>query len=200
LLKAQRPARFGFRLPTEAQWEYACRAGAETALYTGGITIKGENHAPELDAIAWYGGNSGRELEVKNPRDSKGYPNKQHDDVGAGTHRVKLKHPNGWGLYDMLGNIWEWCSDAWSGTAYQERKTGVIDPMQTASDASADRVIRGGSWVDLARSCRAAYRFVDGPGDRWSIQGLRLSAGQEPGEAEPLRVERPSVPERRSRG
>ena len=98
-------------LPTEEQWEYACRAGSAAARYG------------DLDQIAWYSENSGGE-----------------------THPVALKQPNGWGLHDMLGNVWEWCADA-----YWEYGTGK-------SGASAHRVIRGGSWGSVAQVVRAAYR------------------------------------------
>ena len=95
-------------LPSEAQWEYACRAGTETARYS-------EN----LDAIAWYDENSGNE-----------------------THPVARKKANPWGLYDMLGNVWEWCKDVWVED-YTEKSRAAA----SADSASAHRVIRGGSWV-----------------------------------------------------
>ncbi len=178
-------------LPTEAQWEYACRAGTETALYTGGITVKGENNAPELDEIAWYGGNSGVDLEVSNGENSKGRPNKQHPHTLAGTHRVKLKKPNAWGLHDMLGNVWEWCADEWDEKAYAKRAAGATDPFLDSTDESAHRVLRGGSWGGRARGCRSACRGGDAPGNRFLFLGLRLAAGQnEPSAAEPLRAER----------
>ena len=93
-------------LPSEAQWEYACRAGTETARYS-------EN----LDAIAWYDENSGNE-----------------------THSVAGKEANSWGLYDMLGNVWEWCADVWVNDYTEKARASA------AESASAHRVIRGGSW------------------------------------------------------
>ena len=96
----------GFRLPTEAEWEYACKAG------TSGIRYG------ELDLIAWYKGNSERT-----------------------THNVGLKEPNSWGLYDMLGNVWEWCSDLYDTEVY-----------------GSYRIFRGGGWNDEERSVMATTR------------------------------------------
>ncbi|MBQ7188204.1 MAG: formylglycine-generating enzyme family protein [Kiritimatiellae bacterium] len=130
----------GARLPTEAEWEYACRAGTSGA-YGG---------TGELDEMGWYDKNSGDK-----------------------THPVGQKKPNAWGLYDMHGNVWEWCSD-W----YGDYPSGsVTDPTGPSSGSS--RVLRGGSWGCNARDCRSASRGRDYPGFRDYYGGFRLlcSAG-----------------------
>ena len=103
-------------LPSEAQWEYACRAGTEAARYAG-----------NLDAIAWYRKNSGNE-----------------------THAVAAKEANSWGLYDMLGNVWEWCADVWVADDSEVSRAAAA-----AESAFAHRVIRGGSWLYDALLVRA---------------------------------------------
>jgi formylglycine-generating enzyme required for sulfatase activity len=123
-------------LPSEAQWEYACRAGTQTARY-------GEN----LNAIAWYAKNGGRK-----------------------THPVAGKDPNRWGLYDMLGNVYEWCTDAWTNNYAESAR---VDP-------SAPRVFRGGSWGSRARSVRAACRSSIEPTGRGSYLGVRFCEFREP--------------------
>lgn len=111
-------------LPTEAQWEYAARGGAQSKghKYSGSDTI---------DDVAWYGG---------------------YSDEGT-THPVGKKQPNELGLYDMSGNVWEWCSD-WFDDYSSELQT---DP--TGSETGYNRVLRGGSWNFIARSCRVSFRY-----------------------------------------
>lgn len=166
----------GAALPTEAQWEYACRAGRQSAFNDGSSCTKPDGKDPALDRLGWFDKNSGRE-----------------------THPVKQKQPNDWGLYDMHGNVWEWCRDRWEENAYAARTSGIADPAQPSDDPGAHRVVRGGSWGDQARFCRAAFRLDGLPGARFDGQGFRLAAGQEPLAAEPQGAERPP-PERRSRG
>ena len=126
------PEGWEWRLPTEAEWEYAVRAGTTGARYG------------DLDTIAWHGGNSGR-----------------------GTHPVSQKAANAWGLQDMMGNVWEWCSD-WSG----DYSTGsVTDPTGPSSGSS--RVRRGGSWDYDARVARSASRSRSVPGFRYDFLGFR---------------------------
>lgn len=166
-------------LPTEAQWEKACRGGTHKATWRGDLTIRGDNDAPELDDIAWYGGNSGHGFELDNGYDSAGWPNKQYDHSTAGSRPVATRRPNPHGLYDMLGNVYEWCAD-W----YADYEPGSqVDPVGPSTGQA--RVIRGGSWFDLARYCRAAYRVALDPANRDVNLGFRLARGQGAPGAEP---------------
>ena len=168
-INAQLPG-LELELPSDAQWEYACRAGSGTALYSGDIEILGERNAPALDAIAWYGGNSGVGFELENGHDSSGWPEKQYPHEKAGTRPVALKRANAWGLYDMLGNVWEWCVDG-------QRNYGpetLEDPRGPTGDG-VRRVVRGGSWSDVARYARSAFRGWRPPDDRLGHLGFRCS-------------------------
>lgn len=164
------------RLPTEVEWEYACRAGTREATYAGPLEILGENHAPILDGIAWYGGNSGNEFELDNGIDSVGWLKKQYPHQRAGTHPVALKRCNPWGLYDTLGNVWEWCVDGLSPYSHKRRRARYEPADRHA--VHAYRVVRGGSWRLGARYVRAAYRFWVGPTIAYVIVGFRLARGQ----------------------
>ena len=126
----------GYRLPTEAEWEYACRAGTTTAYNTGAVIN---------DNTGWYDANS-----------------------GSATHPVGQKPANAWGLYDMHGNVWEWCWD-WFGDYSSGAQT---DPAGASS--GSDRVTRGGSWGDSVRYVRTAYRGIDTPTGRNYYIGFRL--------------------------
>ena len=124
------------KLPTEAQWEYACRAGSTEPRYG------------PLEHVAWYDDNS--EAETK--------------DVGN-------KVPNAWGLYDMLGSVWEWCHD-WYG-AYDSAHAN--DPIGAAE--GTNRVVRGGGWYRSAEIVRAAYRLYLEPASRNDFIGFRVVRG-----------------------
>jgi formylglycine-generating enzyme required for sulfatase activity len=165
------PEGYVYTLPTEAQWEYASRAGTTTATYAGDLTILGECNAPVLDAIAWYTGNSG--VNYEGGLDSSGWPEKQYDHQRVGTHPVGQKQPNAWGLHDMLGNVWEWCAD-WYGEYDADE---AMDPWGPAE--GSERVVRGGSWHYLALLCRTAHRFTIAPGERYFDLGFRVAAVQE---------------------
>lgn len=113
----------GYRLPTEAEWQYACKADTQGYRYG------------ELDDIAWYGANS-----------------------EGGVREVGTKEPNAWGLYDMLGNVWEWCWDIYDANVY-----------------GSYRVFRGGSWAEEARGCGATCRRRNHPTFRIDDLGFRLA-------------------------
>lgn len=142
-----------FDLPTEAQWEYACRAGTTTALNSGyNLTSTGADaHMAEVGRY-WYNGGSGY---------SSG------GDTSVGSAKVGSYLPNAWGLFDMHGNVWEWCLD-W----YESAPAGALDPPGAASGSY--RVLRGGCWDFYARGCRSAYRFSNFyPGCRSYYCGFR---------------------------
>jgi formylglycine-generating enzyme required for sulfatase activity len=155
-------------LPTEAQWEYACRADTTGAFHDGSPCTVPDGMDPALDRLGWFAANSASE-----------------------SHPVRQKLPNRWGLYDLHGNVWEWCRDAWDEGAYGKRR-GITEDPEVIGESGAGRVVRGGSWVNLARYCRAAIRLRLNPDRDWHSSGLRLSAGQELGAAEPPGAERPA--------
>jgi formylglycine-generating enzyme required for sulfatase activity len=166
-------------LPSEAQWEYACRCGTATATYAGDLDILGANNAPVLDPIAWYRGNCGVDFELDAGWDISSWHGKRSDLNTGGTHPVGRKAPNGWGLYDMLGNVFEWCQDKW------EVDSGA--PGERA-EALALRVIRGGSWYAGAQAVRAAFRNGSLPGYRDAHLGFRCGEfrrGEEERRGEP---------------
>jgi formylglycine-generating enzyme required for sulfatase activity len=121
--RAHRLAGDGWRLPSEAEWEHACRAGTTAARYG------------ELDDIAWHRGNADGRV-----------------------HEVALKQPNAWGLFDMLGNVWEWCWDFYDPEVY-----------------GSYRVLRGGGWYDEPWSCRAGVRRRSHPTFRIDDVGFRVA-------------------------
>jgi len=128
-----------YRLPTEAEWEYSCRAGSNTKWAFG-------DDESSLKNYAWYS-----------------------DNATSTTHPVGEKRPNAWGLYDMHGNVWEWCSDDKRDYA----STTVDDP--TGGTAGSIRVFRGGGWSGSARHCRSADRRRSTPDDRSRSLGCRLA-------------------------
>jgi serine/threonine-protein kinase len=149
-LPAEKAAGRTYLLPSEAQWEYACRAGS-TGRYgfsTLRNMIPGEHEEKALLDYGWFADNAG------------GMP-----------HAVGLKRASAWGLYDMYGNVWEWCQDWYDKGYYASSPTD--DP--TGPPGGPNRVSRGGCWADGAGYCRSADRARSGPGDRYSYLGLRVS-------------------------
>ena len=142
-------------LPSEAQWEYACRAGTETATFAGDLEILGDANAPVLDPIAWYGGNSGVGFELSDGVELDHLSDRQYSDSPSGTHPFCQRRPNPWGLEDMLGNVNEWCADTWHDS-YEGAPT---DGSPWIDEQSTIRVVRGGSWFNDARYVRSACRF-----------------------------------------
>jgi len=120
----------GYRLPTEAEWEFACRAGATTTFFFG-------DNLSKLSEYAWFDKNSG------------GHP-----------RPVGQKQPNAWGLYDICGNLWEWCNDFYTVDYYA--KSPHKDPRGPADGQT--KVVRGGAWRSNAANCRAGYRYNENPG------------------------------------
>jgi sulfatase modifying factor 1 len=166
-----------FDLPTEAQWEYACRADSDKALYPtakgdGTIEILGERNAPALDPIAWYAGNSAVPEGIENGYEVSGWKQRQFNHQRASTQPVGLKLPNAWGLYDMLGNVWEWCLDRWGGYP----AGSVVDPERCGEREGdgVSRVSRGGCWHYRARRVRCASRYHNRADFQGNYLGFRL--------------------------
>ena len=124
-----------FDLPTEAQWEYACRAGTQSAF------------AGDIDSMGWHFENSKARVQA-----------------------IALKAPNSWGLYDMHGNVFEWCRDS-----YRERLSEGSNPFVNDKSDNSLRVRRGGSWYYRHSACRSAYRLGDPPDFKTGHLGFRLA-------------------------
>ena len=178
--KEQRAGRLGegwkYELPTEAQWEYACRAGSKEAVYGGEMRILGKNNAPVLDRIAWYGGNSavgypGSGIYFRGDiLSSASWPGMAYAGGVCGPRRCGVKAGNLWGLKDMMGNVLEWCGDWYD--SYRCSLTAVVtDPDGPASGVR--RVFRGGSWSSNAVECRSGYRSGFILGNRGNDLGFR---------------------------
>jgi formylglycine-generating enzyme required for sulfatase activity/predicted Ser/Thr protein kinase len=150
-LNSAAPLERCYGLPTEAQWEYAARAGTSSTLNSGKELTSLDGICQNLDEVGWYRQNSGNR-----------------------THIVGGRKANAWGLHDMHGNVWEWCSD-W----YGEYPSGIATDPRGASSGSY-RVVRGGGWNYDALYCRAAYRYGNFPGYAYNGIGFRLVRGSAP--------------------
>lgn len=155
-----------FRLPTEAEWEYACRAGSQTRFYYGD-----DPNYLELDQYAWYYGKS--------------------DNM---THPVGQKKPNAWGLYDMYGNVSEWCSDRYVILSNYE-DAGNVDPTGPASDRDPFRVCRGGNWFEKPNRCRSANRGGGVEDAGFDSDGFRVVYSSQDGDSKDvLQIALPEKP------
>ncbi len=161
-----------YRLPTEAEWEYAARANSTATLSEGVLYIVGGNETAILENIAWFSGNSCGENKSGNKGDT--WQTGNYVCRACSTQAVGQKPANPWGLYDMLGNVWEWVQD-WQG-AYP---TGpVTDP--TGPPTGTMRVFRGGAWLSGAGYCLPAFRGGDNPAMRDIAIGFRLVKSMDP--------------------
>ena len=138
----------GLRLPSEAEWEYACRGNTTTAFHSMPGYPNGTNDDNLLGNIAWYSSNS-----------------------GDTTHAVTGKAANAFGMYDMSGNVYEWCND-WYGSTYYSTSPSM-DPAGPSSGSY--RVLRGGYWNNISIYCRSSSRDINDPDNRFSSVGFRVA-------------------------
>jgi formylglycine-generating enzyme required for sulfatase activity len=141
----------GMRLPTEAEWEYACRAGTATPFHSGPGFPNGTTDDNLVSQIAWY------------------YYNTCSGGDGCRTHAVGTKAANALGLHDMLGNVWEWCGDWYGGYS------SVAQTNPTGPGSGSYRVLRGGSWGGYAGDVRSSSRGGSSPGDSGISIGFRVA-------------------------
>jgi formylglycine-generating enzyme required for sulfatase activity len=151
-----------YRLPSEAEWEYACRAGTTTPFHFG-QTISSE--------IANY---RAQDWEINDKTYSGKYGAGELGEFREKTTPVgSFKVANNFGLFDMHGNVWEWCQDNWH-SSYQDAPRDASAWLDSESSKSANRVLRGGSWTFIPEYCRSAFRYYSDPVDRDLIIGFRV--------------------------
>jgi formylglycine-generating enzyme required for sulfatase activity len=157
----------GYRLPTEAEWEYSAKAGTEL-MYAG---------SNQIDEVAWYLANSGNHRlndnlwhDINQDVDQLGEILSKNDNQ---SHEVKTKTPNAWGLYDMSGNLWEWCHDLWDHQIYQHR-IQTENPVNWKNKAPYVCVSRGGSYGARMINCSVSSRSGDIAESKYDFTGFRM--------------------------
>ena len=154
----------GYRMPTEAEWEYAARGGLSGQRFPNGATI---SHSTNGDTQSNYYGSNSYTYDVS---PTAGF----HPDYNVSTSPVGSFPPNGYGIYDMSGNLWEWCWD-WHDSGYYttcNNLGSVTDPL--GPSGGSNRVLRGGYWTDNAYVCRVTYRSIGAPDGSYSNMGFRV--------------------------
>jgi formylglycine-generating enzyme required for sulfatase activity len=152
-----------YRLPTEAEWEYACRAGTTTSFHFGeSITTDLANYR-------------GTDREIGGRTYSGAYGDGPHGEYREQTTEVGSFPLNAFGLYDMHGNVWEWCQDQWHEN--YEGSTTDGSAWISSDERESRRVLRGGSWYSFPGNCRSADRGGDAPDDRFNFTGFRVVCG-----------------------
>lgn len=161
------------RLPTEVEWERACRAATTTATWRGDFEENEGQVASLLGEIAWYVGNSDVGFEGANSSVGVGRVGESFRYLMKGTHDVGTRASNPWGIHDMLGNVWEWCEEL-----YGDYETGLLGDPWMLRSSDFQRVIRGAAWDSKATHVRAACRSRRSPHLRFSYVGFRLVRGE----------------------
>lgn len=163
------PEGYVFRLPTEAEWEYAARAGTKGATYAGDLVLNSDKSADAMRDIAWYAGTARDSYRGRGIDTSKWISNKEGMAGLAGPRTVATKAPNAWGLYDMLGNAAEWCVD-FEGPL----PGGSVSDWKGAASSKKGHIRRGGGWSTFAINARSGYRNAHEHNFRWVNLGFRL--------------------------
>jgi formylglycine-generating enzyme required for sulfatase activity len=161
ILRAKTGGGLEFDLPTEAQWEYACRAGT-TGPWNNGLGASGSDTDANLALLGRYKYNGGMNGEAYWPQNCL---------ASNATAKAGMYLPNAWGLYDMHGNVFEWCLDWYAASGDSLRDGDPVGPLSGSA-----RVLRGGGWLNGALSCRSARRGTNSPSSRDRYIGFRVAA------------------------
>jgi sulfatase modifying factor 1 len=160
-----------YRLPTEAEWEYACRAGTAGTLHVGELRKESGNlNAPELNDFGWYGGNSCQDYPQGPGWNCESWAGRAFPGIKAGPRKVGQKNPNAWGLFDTLGNLQEWTSSIEDDRLTMQR----VNPERSKAGPADKAIFRGGCWNNFALGCRTSSRSTEHPAFRSHYVGFRV--------------------------